>query len=167
MMRISKNYSSIFALTGLLVVTPAVAQKQLAQSPRVLSAKSVYFDNQTGSDAVGKNALAQLRKWGKFQLVANPKEADLIFLLSADPYKNGNIIFSGGQTGSAENGHVTEDSVPNYDKQSPTRYAYLTVVDRKTGDNLWSAKHLWGGLLTGFNSVGERLIKELENQTKK
>jgi len=41
------------------------------------------------------------------------------------------------------------------------------VIDPKTGGNLWSDQHLWGALLTGFNSVGARLIKELENQTKK
>jgi len=81
----------------------------LAQSPRILSAKSVYFNNKTASDAVGKNALAQLRKWGKFQLVADPKQADLIFILSADPYNGGNIIFASGQTGTVDDGHITED----------------------------------------------------------
>ena len=146
---------------------PTPAQRQLAQSPRILSAKVVYFQNQTGSDAVGKNATAQLEKWGKFRLAADPKLADLIFLLSADPYKGGNIIFASGRTGNTDDGHMTEDPVPNYNKQSPMRYAYLTVIDPKTGDNLWSDKHVWGGLLTGRNSVGERLIKELENQTKK
>jgi hypothetical protein len=154
-------------LTGFLASTPARGQKQMAQSPRLLSAKTAYFDNQTGSDGVGKNALAQLRKWGRFQLVTDRKQADLIFLLSADAYKGGNVTFASGQTGSLENGHVTEDAVPNYTKESPTRYAYLTVIDPKNGDNLWSGKHLWGGLLTGFNSVGERLVKELQNQTKK
>jgi hypothetical protein len=64
-------------------------------------------------------------------------------------------------------GRYTEDRVPDYNRQSPTRYAYLTVIDSKTGDNLWSDKHRWGGLLTGFNSVGKRLVKELEDQTKK
>jgi hypothetical protein len=166
-MRVFEHFRIIFVLTSLLVANPAVAQKQLAQSPGILSAKSVYFMNQTGSDAVGKNALAQLKKCGKFQLIADPKLADLIFLLSADPYKGGNIILASGQTGSINDGHITEDPTPNYNKQSPTRYAYLTVIDRKTGDNLWSDKHVWGGLLTGFNSVGERLIKELENQSKK
>jgi len=166
-MRVSGNCSLIFALTNLLVAAPVVAQKQLAQSPRILSAKFVCFNNQTGSDAVGKNALAQLKKWGKFQLVTDPKQADLIFLLSTDPYKGGNIIFAGGQTGNTTEGHISEDPVPNYNKQTPTRYAYLAVIDAKTGDNLWSDKHLWGGLLTGFNSVGERLIRELESQTKK
>jgi len=165
--RISQNCSPILVLTSLLVATPAVAQKQLAQSPQILSAKSVYFDDQTGSDAVEKNALAQLRKWGKFQLVDDPKEADLVFLLSADPYKGGNIIFTRGRTGRMGNGHVTEDHVLDYNKQSSRRYGYLTVIDPKTGDNLWSDKRLWGGLLTGFNSVGQRLIQKLETQTKK
>ena len=154
-------------VAGFLALTPADGQKQLAQSPRILSAKTVCFVNKTGSDAVGKNALAQLKKWGKFQLVADRKEADLVFLLSADPYRGGNIIFASGQTGTVENGEATEDTVPNYNKQSPTRYAYLTVVDTKNGDNLWSDKRLWGGLLTGFNSVGERLVKRLQNQTRK
>jgi hypothetical protein len=165
-MRISELLAT-FALTNLLVVAPAYGQKQLAQSPRILSAKTVYFDNQTGSDTVGHNALKQLKKWGKFQLVTDRKQADLIFLLSADPYRGGNITFASGQTGNVENGHVTEDEVPNYTKQSPTRYAYLSVIDAKNGYNLWSDRHLWGGLLTGFNSVGERLIKELQNQMKK
>jgi hypothetical protein len=142
------------------------AQKQAAQSPKILAAKTAYFDNQTGSDAVEKNALAQLKKWGKFQLVDDPKKADLVFLLSADPYRGGNILYSGGQTGTIENGHVTEDSVPSYNKQSPTRYAYLTVIDPKTGSSLWSDKHIWGGLLTGFSGVGARLIRELEDQVK-
>ena len=166
-MRISEYLFATVVVISLLVLAPANAQKQLAQSRRILSAKYVYFKNQTGSDAVYKNAVAQLKKWGKFQIVADPKQADLIFLLSADPYKNGNVIFASGETGSAGDGHITVDPVPNYNKQSPTRDAYLTVIDPKTGDNLWSDKHVWGGLLTGVNSVGERLVKELENQTKK
>jgi hypothetical protein len=164
-MRASTQSLLVFLLASLTPMSSAAAQKQMAQSPRILSAKTVYFKNQTGSDAVGNRALAQLKKWKKFQLVPDPKQADLIFLLSADPYKGGNIILAGGQTGSIDDGHITEDPIPNYNKQSPTRYAYLTVIDPKTGSNLWSDKHLWGGLLTGFNSVGERLIKELEKQT--
>jgi hypothetical protein len=76
------------------------------------------------------------------------------------------VLVAGGQTGSIDEGDIEEDPIPNDKKQSPTRYAYLTVIDRKTGDILWSDKHLWGGLLTGVNSVGERLIKELEKQTR-
>ena len=139
-MRISEHFV-IFVLTSFPSANPVLAQKQLAQSPRILSTKSVYFNNKTGSDAVGKNALAQLRKGGKFQLVADPKQADVIFILSADPYNGGNLIFASGQTGTIDDGHITEDPIPNYNKQSPTRYAYLTVIDPKTGGNLWSDQH--------------------------
>lgn len=166
-MRISEYLAASVLAANLLVATPAGAQKQLAQSPRMLSAKSAFFKNQTGSDEVGKNAVSELKKWGKFQLVDDPKQADVILLLSADPYRNGDIVFASGQTGSVESGHVTEDRVPNYNKQAPTRYAYLTVIDPKTGDNLWSGTHPWGGLLTGYNSAGARLVRELKKQTKK
>jgi hypothetical protein len=75
---------------------------------------------------------------------------------------------SGGQTGSIDSqGHIEEDPIPTYNKQSPTRYAYLTVFDAATGDNLWSEERVWGGLLTGFNSVGKRLIRDLEKHIKK
>ncbi len=167
LMRHSEHRPLVVLVTTLLLAGSAPAQKQLAQSPGIQNARCAFFKNQTGSDEVGKNAVAKLKKWGKFKLVDDPKQADVILLLSADPYKNGNIVFASGQTGSVDNGHVTEDPVPNYNKQSPTRYAYLTVIDPKTGDNLWSDSHQWGGLLTGFNSVGAQLVGELEKQTKR
>lgn len=117
---------------------------------------------------MGAAALAQLKKWGRFQIVQDKKLADLVFLLSADPYKGGYIIFASGQTGTVDSsGHVQEDRVPNYNRQAPVRDAYLTVIDPKTGQNLWSDSHVWGGLLTGANSVGERLVKKLEKQVGK
>jgi hypothetical protein len=128
----------------------------------------VYFDNQTGSAPVGDHTLAELKKWGKFQIVSDRKLADLILVLSSDSKLGGNIILSGGQTGTIDStGHVTEDSVPVYLPPTSTRYAYLNVIDATTGEKLWGAEHVWGGLLTGFNSVGTHLIRELEKQTKK
>ena len=145
----------------------AQPQKQLARSPRIQSAKFVYFEDKTGVDAVGNKALAQLKKWGRFQIVQDRKQADLIFMLSADSYRGGTIIASGGQTGTIENGRIDEDRAPNYTRQSPVRYVFLTVMDPQTGDTLWSGSHRWGGLLTGFNSAGERLVKKLEGQARK
>jgi hypothetical protein len=164
---------SVFLVAAFLfacLVTPLSvhSQKQLAKSSKILSAKTVYFDDRTGVDAVVAAALAQLKKWGRFQIVQDKKLADLVFLLSADPYNGGYIIFASGQTGTVDSsGHVQEDSVPNYSRQAPVRDAYLTVIDPKTGQNLWSDAHVWGGLLTGANSVGERLVKKLEKQVEK
>ena len=159
---------AVLLFAGLVAPRSVRSQKQLAKSPKILAAKTVYFDNQTGADAVGAAALAQLKKWARFQIVDDKKSADLIFLLSADPYNGGYIIFSGGQTGTVDSsGHLQEDRVPNYNRQAPIRDAYLTVIDPKTGQNLWSDSHVWGGLLTGTNSAGERLVKKLEKQVEK
>ena len=151
-MRFFSHLLFLAALASSIAPIAAQPQKQLARSPRIQSAKSVYFEDKTGVDAVGNKALAQLKKWGRFQIVQDRKQADLIFMLSADPYKGG---------------HIDEDPVLNYNRQAPVRYVFLTVIDPKTGDTLRSDSHRWGGLLTGFNTAGERLVKKLENQTKK
>ena len=155
----------ILVLTNLIPPISAPAQKQMAKSPKILSAKTVYFDNQAGVDAVGNAAVAQLKKWGRFQIVQDKKTADLIFLLTADPYKGGYIIFASGQTGSMDTGGPPqEDPFPDYNRQAPVRDVYLSVIEPSTGQNLWSDSHIWGGLLTGANSAGERLVQKLQKQ---
>ena len=161
-------YLVVFIFANLILPISLDAQKQLAKSPKILSAKTVYFDNHTGADAVGAAAVAQLKKWGRFQVVYNKHKADLILLLSADPYHGGYIIFASGQTGSIDaDGHVQEDIVPNYNRLAPVRDAYLTAIDPTTGKSLWTDSHVWGGLLTGKNSVGVRLVQKLQKQIEK
>jgi glucose dehydrogenase len=45
--------------------------------------------------------------------------------------------------------------------------AYLTVVDAISGQKLWTSSHVWGGLLTGFNSAGRRLVNRLRKQVER
>lgn len=167
-MRLSASFLAILLLAAQAV--PSLAQKPPKPAPlsKILAAKSVYFDDETGVPAVGNKALAQLKQWGRFRIVSDRRQADLVFLLSSDPYKGGYLIMSGGQTGTIdEQGKIHQDAVPNYNVAAPVRYAYLTVIDPKTGASLWSRSRRWGGLLTGFNSAGERLVKKLEKETKK
>jgi hypothetical protein len=167
-MRIPQLLPLVLIIASLPSSAPAQVQRKSALSPKILSAKSVYFDNQTGVTAVGDKALLRLKKWGRFQIVQDRRQADLIMLLSADPYKGGYVITSGGQTGTiGKDGHIDQDQVPNYLPLAPVRDVCLTVIDPKTGENLWSDSHHWGGLLTGFNSAGERLVRKLQKQTKK
>jgi len=136
-------------------------------SPKIRAAKSVFFDDQTGVPAVGKDTQSQLKRWGRFQIVADKTQADLILVLSASPPKGGYIIYSGGQTGTIESGQIHEDPVPNYLNSARPRAAYLTVFDAKTGKSLWTDSHQWGGLLTGHNSAGARLITKLKKEMQK
>ena len=157
----SRRFVVLPVLAVHFIVASTFAQEPLA--PPILSAKTIYFKDQSGSDADGKNALAALQKWGRFQIVHDQKQADLILLLSLEQYQGPDS--ASPQTGDLDNGDVSH--IPRWNQQKPTRYAYLTVIDPKTGASLWSAEHIWGGLLTGFNGVGERLVKELERQVKK
>jgi hypothetical protein len=155
-------------LASLVFPGSSHAQKQLAKSPKILSAKTVFFHNETGVETVGTATVAQLRKWGRFQIVRDKQTADLILLLSADPYNGGYIIFASGQTGTVDaRGNIEQDRVPIYNRLAPVRDAYLTVIDPRSGQSLWSDSHVWGGLLTGKNSVGARLVQKLQKQIEK
>jgi hypothetical protein len=155
----------VCAVAGLVAAVPCYAQKKMAQLPKMKAAKTAYFENRTGVDAVGEETLGQLKKWGRFQMMLSPKKADVLILLTADPYKGGDILLASGETGSmSDNGKVEKDPVPNYNKLAPTREAYLTVVETGSGDILWSESHVWGGLLTGVNSAGARLVKKLQKE---
>ena len=167
-MQTSVHLLIVVALATLVVPGRSQDKEQHGLQPKILTAKSVYFDDQSGAYVVGEKTLSQLKKWGRFKIVKDPKQADLIFLFSADPYKGGYVVYSGGQTGTIEKGgNIEEDPIPTFNKAAPVRYAYLTVIDPKTGERLWDDSHVWGGLLTGFNSVGQRLVNELRQQIEK
>jgi TonB family protein len=164
-MRCPIHLLAICLLAILVAARPSQAQKEIVNPQAIASAKTIYFEDKSGVDAVGKKALAELSRWGRFKIVHDRKKADLILVLSTDPHQGGNLIYS-GQTGTIDSeGHIEEDSVPNYNKQAPIRYGFLTLMEPQTGKELWSGSQRWGGLLTGFDSVGERLIKEFEKQT--
>jgi len=158
--------SSVASFTFIALVA-VQAQKQPALSPKIFSAKTVYFDDQTGVPKVGNKALARLKQWGRFQIVQDRNQADLIILLLTDT-PGSEIVFADGRTGRVEKtGKISVDGIPGLNKEgAPVRYAYLIVIDPKSEEKLWSDFHQWGGLLTGFNSAGERLIKNLEKQLK-
>jgi hypothetical protein len=157
------------ALTSVFLLLPVVscAQKQAGTTARILAARFVYLEDRTGADAVGRNALAELRKWRQFEVVTDKKKADLLFVLSAGSPMGDKLIVSGGQTGTIKDGELHIDPFPNYNKSSPVRWAALTVIDARTEERRWTDSHLWGGLLTGFNSAGARLVRQLKRQTKR
>jgi hypothetical protein len=139
--------------SGLFVA--AKPQKRPHLPARLLTAKFVYFENQTGFAAVGGDALRELEKWGRFQVVQSRDQAELLFVLSS-------------RVESERVASPTEDRRFGPDLSFHFRYrpanAYLTVDDAITGERLWSGRHVWGGLLTGFNSAGRRLIHKLRKQ---
>ena len=154
---IMRKQAGLFAFSLLLGVfsVPARAQNRRNFPSRLLTAKSVYFEDQTGFAAVGGDARRELEKWGRYQVVGSRDQAELIFVLSSK-------IEAEGVRSPIEDRRFGPDLSFNF-RYRPAN-AYLTVDDAITGERLWSGRHLWGGLLTGFNSAGRRLIHKLRKQ---
>jgi len=135
----------------------AKSPKQHLLPTKLFAAKSVYFDNQTGFAAVGADAVRELKRWGRFQVVQNRDRADLVFVLSSEEYSE-----SVDDLGPASKINFEPDWFLHFHYRPAN--AYLTVIDTITGDTLWAGSHVWGGLLTGFNSAGRRLVHRLREQ---
>jgi len=151
----------ILVLLGLTVEVVA-KDKHLPLPPQIAAAKTAYIDNQSGLAKLGDRAYEQLTKWGRFQVIPDRKQADLIFLISARAYDGGYVTSGGGTTGTIDsNGNINTTNSPTYSQHVSVNYTFLTVIDPKTGENLWSDSKKWGNLYTGFHSATKGLIDEL------
>jgi len=140
----------LFVLGSALLM--GAQDKKYLLPTKLLTAKSVYFDNQTGYTGVGADTLRELDRWGRFQVVRRRDDAELILVLSSESYLEDLSKPSGGFD-------------PNFlHLPHKPADAYLTVVDAATGRKLWADSHAWGGLLTGFNSAGRRLVNKLRKR---
>jgi hypothetical protein len=155
--------------------------KHLPLPPQIVAAKTVYIDNQSGITKLGDRCYTEIQKWGRFQVVQDRKQADLILLLSAREYVRGYVTSGGGTTGTINSsgsvyttssgdqttgtvnssGTINTTSSPTYTQPVTVGYTYLTVIDPQTGDNLWSDSKRWGNLYTGFHSATKGLVDEL------
>jgi hypothetical protein len=180
------NMTRLYSLLVLLAVASAPTSsigkdKHLPLPPQVMTAKTVYIDNQTGVAKLGDRCYTELEKWGRFKIVQDRKGADLILLLSAHEYTRG-YVTSGGNSTSTVNtrgsinattvgdqttgtvnttGSVDTTTSPTYTRPLTVGYTYLTVIDPKTGESLCNDSKKWGNLYTGFHSATKGLIDDL------
>jgi hypothetical protein len=127
--------------------------------------ETIFIDNHTGQAKIGDRAYEELKKWGRFQIVSDRNQADLIFLSTAQEHDGGYVTSGGGQTGTVDSsGNIRTSSDPTYTTHVTVGYTYLTVFDSKSGDNLWSDSKRWGNLYTGFHRATKGLINELKKR---
>jgi hypothetical protein len=100
----------------------------------------------------GKAANQALTGWDRFRLVEDPKQADILFILSANPYMGDYLTRQGGD-------------------QRPVKIdsTFVTVIDPHTGEELWSDSRNWGSWRVGSatKALIDELRDELEVETKK
>jgi cell division protein FtsL len=78
-----KTAAAVAALA--LVVSPIHAKEKHVPLPAsVIAAKTVYIDNQTGHAEITDRAVDALTKWGRFKILKDAKDADLVLRFTAD-----------------------------------------------------------------------------------
>jgi hypothetical protein len=100
----------------------------------------------------GKAGQQALGTWNRFRLVEDPKQADILFIFSGNPYLGDYVTRKG-----PDQRPVKIDST------------FVTVVDPHTGEELWSDSRNWGSWRMGnaTRALIDELRSELEVETKK
>jgi hypothetical protein len=109
-----------------------VAEMFRALPSKVTQAKSVYIDCDAcprGMAAAWLAAFQELTDWGRFDIVPDPRKADLIFLFSANPYLGD---------------YITRDGPDK--RPVSVDITHMDVVDPHTGECYWNDSKQWGAL---------------------
>jgi len=123
----------LFVLCACAVCLQSAAAGQERESPalgKIKRATSVFIDCSACPRALAKagtTAEQELTNWKRFRIVTDPKQTDLIFLFSANPYMGDYLSRKGPDTRPARIDGVI-----------------LTVIDPRTGEKLWSDSRKWG-----------------------
>jgi hypothetical protein len=136
--------------------TPTEAQDQenfsLGKVKKATSAAIDCSDCPRSLANAGKAAKQALAVWDRFRLVDDAKQADILFILSGNPYIGDYLTRKG-----PDERPVRIDST------------FVTVIDPRTGEELWSDSRNWGSwrVSGATKALIEELRGDLEAETKK
>jgi hypothetical protein len=158
------RWTIVFVISSLPLVS-ALAKNKVPLPTQILVAKTVYIDNQSGYGAIGDQVSDELKKWGRFKIVGDWKEADLVLLLTPRDYNRGYVNAGGGQTGRAdETGNINTTANPIYTTPGAGSYIFFTVIDPKTGTYLWGDSKKWDNPFSGSHSTARGLVQEFRKR---
>lgn len=140
------------------VCLPSTAAGQERGSPalgKIKRATSVFIDCSACPRALAKagtTAERELANWKRFRIVTDPKQAELVFMFSGNPYLGDYLTRKGPDT-----------------RPVKITATIMTVIDARTGAELWSDSRNWGSMRVAgaTRDLIEELRSELEVETRK
>jgi len=133
-------------------------EKRGSLPSKVLSAATVFVENQTTSSELLNTAYTELSKWGRLQVVDTAQKADIVLRLS-----NGNYVkfVPSGENTPVANAKTAKQNFVGADEAVPPGSTRISVIDPKTGSSVWSdirktdnpkvAAHMLDGLRDAFD----------------
>jgi len=135
--RVSDLTSALLVLATVLLLPPLARtnEKRPSLPTSVLSARTVYVDNQTTSAELQNTAYTELAKWGRFQIVDTAQKADIVLRLSNGHYVK--FVPASGNS-PASDPKPAKQNWMGADEAVPPGSTRISVVDAKSGNALWS-----------------------------
>lgn len=128
-----------------LMAVPALAGTPHAPlPPALMAAKTIFIQNNSGHADITDKCYDQLREWGRFQVVNDSSQADVIFEIGTHSRSSG------------ANGTIIGDHV--WMTENHAHYTTISVLDQR-GNVLWTDTRKWG-----FKSATRGVIKELRKR---
>ena len=154
--------------------------KKMPPSPIFLDATSVAIFNQTGILALSDKVYTVLMKWGRYRIIHDADEADLVFVISnkaeISGYKmKGSAVSAGGNlpslpvpvlpgTPKISAGLGRASGSSKLLKETTT---YVHIIDRTTDEIIWADSRRAKLKDKGKDSKVKQIIKELKKRVEK
>jgi hypothetical protein len=124
-------------LFSLLLLGLGVLQardKRAAVPPKVLSAKTIYVDNQTNDAEIQHDAYMGLTKWGRYEIVDTPQKADLVLRFTGSSAVK---FVPGGDSSDKYDPKPVNETSATGDELAPPGCTRITLLEPKSGGALW------------------------------
>jgi hypothetical protein len=126
-------------LSVALVCGAFAGSKHMPLPPAVFQAKRIYIDNETPDcPECADHAYQELTKWGRFQIVTDPKDADLVFVLKSTSTERP-VAVTGNNTSTGNGSSHTNATIISHEDYT----VYLTVTDARTNQQLYNNGAYW------------------------
>ena len=126
----------LISLAVLFLLVPAIQAKTRKDIPpaplpaAIVDAHKVFLSNGGGSDLAYDAFYSEMEKWGKYQIVGTPDDADLIVELSYRVEDMGTRVWSSTNT--------YNNTTQVHSRELIDPKLILTIYDAKTKNSLWS-----------------------------
>jgi len=109
--------------------------KHTAVPSKVLSAKTIYVDNQTNDADTQHDVYMGLSKWGRYEIVDAREKADLVLRLTGSSTVK--FVPGGGANDKYDPKPVNENPGSG-EELAPPGCTRIAVIEAKSGSTLWS-----------------------------
>jgi hypothetical protein len=132
-----KKMSSVFFVAVMLLGfgTAHAKDKRGTISSKVLSAKTIFVDNQTNDAEIQHDAYMGLNKWGRYDIVDSRQKADIVLRLSGSSVVK---FVPGGDPTDTYNPKLVSENSAGGEELAPPGCTKITLIEPKSGTTLWS-----------------------------